>query len=87
MPLVRKMELTHPGEILKMEVIGTRELSLDQAAELLGISQAQLGEVFDGKVSIKPISDKIAQVFGGTAAFWDRLQTSYELSLTDRPTV
>jgi addiction module HigA family antidote len=79
MPLVRRMELTHPGEILKIEVIGVRNLTLEQGAELLRITKSELSNIFNGKASLKPISDKIARVFGGTAAFWERLQTSYDL--------
>jgi addiction module HigA family antidote len=79
MPLVRKMELSHPGEILKTEVIEVRGLLPEQAAELLGISHSELLNILDGKASVKAISDKIARVFGGTAAFWERLQTTYDL--------
>jgi addiction module HigA family antidote len=79
MPLVQRMELTHPGEILKIEVIEVRNLTLEQGAELLGITESELSDIFNGKASVKPISNKIAKVFGGTAAFWERLQTSYDL--------
>lgn len=38
----RKMNLVHPGEILKLEIIEERELNIGQAAELLGISRVNL---------------------------------------------
>jgi plasmid maintenance system antidote protein VapI len=79
MTLVRKMELSHPGEILKTEVIETRCLTRDQAVELLDISHSELSDIFDGKASVKPISDKIAQVFGGTAAYSLPQCKGYEL--------
>ena len=79
MPLVRKMDLSHPGEILKIEVIEGRNLTLEQGAELLDITNSQLSDSFDGKASLKPIATKISEVFGGTSSFWIRLQTSYDL--------
>jgi addiction module HigA family antidote len=78
--VVRGMELSHPGEILKIEVIESRNLTVEQAAELLGISESQLSDIFNAKNSVQPIATKIAAVFGGTSALWSRLQKAYDLN-------
>jgi len=79
MPLIRKMERSRPGEILKIEVIETRNLTLEQSAELLQINCSELSSIFNGQASGIPIAARIADVFGGTAAFWERLQRSFNL--------
>lgn len=76
------MELQHPGEILKIEVIEGRGLTIGKAAELLGITRPTLSNILNGKAAITPnIALRLETVFGGTARFWVRLQSSYELFL------
>jgi addiction module HigA family antidote len=74
------MELSHPGEILKMEIIEGRNLTIGKAADLLGITRPTLSNIMNGKASITPnIALRLEAVFGGTARFWVRLQSSYDL--------
>ena len=47
----RKMTLVHPGEILKMEIIEARELTIGRAAELLGITRVNLSRILSGKAT------------------------------------
>ena len=79
------MELQHPGEILKMEVIEGRGLTIGKAAELLGITRPTLSNILNGKAAITPnIALRLETVFGGTARFWIRLQSSYELFIAKK---
>ncbi|HBK30454.1 MAG TPA: addiction module antidote protein, HigA family [Porphyromonadaceae bacterium] len=76
----RKMKFSHPGKILKMEIIDGRGLSISKASELLGITRASLSNIVNSKSSITPnMALRIETVFGGTADFWVRLQASYDL--------
>jgi addiction module HigA family antidote len=71
---------THPGEILKEEIIKANLLTVAETAELLKITHSTLSDIINGKSAITPdIALRIAKVFGGNAALWIRLQTSYDL--------
>ena len=77
----RNMELSHPGEILKMELIDGRGLTIGKASELLGITRPTLSNIMNGKASVTSnIALRIETVFGGSAKFWVRLQSSFDFS-------
>lgn len=83
--MARKMELSHPGEILKMEVVEGRNLTIAKAAELLDITRPTLSNIVNGKASITPnVALRIETVFGGSAKFWLRLQSAYDLDIAKR---
>ena len=48
------MKLSHPGKILKMELIDGRDLTIGKASELLGIIRPTLPNIMNGKASITP---------------------------------
>jgi len=71
---------THPGEILKEEIVKANSLSVAEAAELLKITRSTLSNIINEKSAITPaIALRIAKIFGGNAALWVRLQASYNL--------
>ncbi|WP_369806258.1 HigA family addiction module antitoxin [Desertivirga arenae] len=71
---------SHPGEILKEEVIRARGLTIKRAAELLTLPSPTLSKILNGKSAITPIvAIKIAKVFGGNPDLWVRLQRTYDL--------
>lgn len=79
------MELFHPGEILKTELVEGRGLTIGKAAELLAITRPTLSNIMNGKASITPnVALRIETVFGGKAKFWLRLQTSFDLSIAKK---
>lgn len=76
------MKLSHPGEILRMEIIDGRGLTIGKASDLLGITRPTLSNILNGKASITPnVALRIETVFGGAARFWIRLQSSYDLDI------
>lgn len=76
------MDLSHSGEILKMEIVEGRGLTIGKAAELLGITRPTLSNIMNGKAVITPnVALRIETVFGGKAKFWLRLQTSFDLNV------
>lgn len=78
----REMKLSHPGEILKMEIVEGRNLTIGKAAELLDLTRPTLSNILNGKAGITPnVALKIEAVFGGSAKLWVRLQTSYDLAV------
>jgi len=81
----REMELTHPGEMLKIEIVEGRNLTIAKAADLLGVTRVTLSNILNGKAAITPnIALRVETVFGGAARFWVRLQSTYDLSIAKR---
>jgi len=81
------MRHIHPGEILREEVIYANELSVTEAAKMLGISRQSLNKIIHEKSDITPeMSFRIAKVFGGTADIWANLQTKFNLHLAAEKT-
>jgi addiction module HigA family antidote len=79
------MELSHPGEILKMEVIEGHGLTISKAADLLRVTRPTLSNILNGKAAITPnIALRLETVFGGSAGFWVRLQSSYDLFIAKK---
>ena len=76
------MRNIHPGEILREEVIKAHELTVTDAAKLLGVTRTTLSNVLNCKSDISPeMCYRIAAVFGGTPDIWANLQTKYNLSV------
>lgn len=81
----REMKLSHPGEILKMEIIEGRNLTISKAAELLDLTRPTLSNILNGKAGITPnVALRVETVFGGSAKFWVRLQASYDLDVAKK---
>ena len=71
---------THPGEILREEIIKANRLTVAETAELLKVTRPTLSNIVNGKSAITPaMALRIAKVFGGNASLWVRLQMSYDL--------
>ena len=83
----RQMRYIHPGEILREEVILANELTVTEAAKMLGISRQSLNKIIHERSDIAPeMSFRIAKVFGGTADIWANLQTKFNLHLAAEKT-
>ena len=83
----RQMRNIHPGEILREEVIYANEITVTDAAKMLGISRQSLNKIIHEKSDITPeMSFRIAKVFGGVADIWANMQTKYNLQLAAEKT-
>lgn len=79
------MELSHPGEILRMEIVEGRGLTIGRASELLGITRPTLSNIMNGKAALTPnIALRVEAVFGGSAKLWVRLQSSFDLEVAKK---
>lgn len=75
----RQMKTIHPGKILFEEVIVPNNFSIDEAADILGISLADLSSVAKGEAPISPaLAGSISRKFGGSAELWLRLQNAFD---------
>lgn len=72
---------THPGEILKYDVIEPSNLTIGEASKYLNTTRLTLSNILNGKSGITPnMALRISYVFGGSPDFWLRLQRKYELT-------
>lgn len=79
------MTRTHPGLILKMELVEGRGLTISKIAELLNITRTNISNILNGKAAISPnMALRIQEVFGGSASHLLRLQLSYDLEQAER---
>jgi addiction module HigA family antidote len=71
---------THPGELLREEIIIPNHLTITEVAAMLGVTRPSLSNIVNEKAAISPLMAlRIAKVFGGNAELWIRMQASYDL--------
>lgn len=80
---MNKMRPIHPGEILKEEMAELK-LSANKFAEKLHVPTNRITEIVNGRRAITADTALRLSVFFGTSAeFWLKLQTSYDLKITE----
>ncbi len=71
----------HPGKIIKHDCMDALNLSVTEAAKVLGVSRPALSRVINGKASISPeMSIRVSKAFGSTPEHWLRMQLAYDVS-------
>ena len=76
----RRMKKVHPGQILYMELVEGRHLTISKIATLLGTTRSNFSNIINGHVAISPnMALRIEKVFGGTASHLLHLQRMYDL--------
>ena len=70
---------THPGAILREDVLPAMGLTPEQFAERLGISAGILREILTERRPVtSDVADRLADVLEPEAGLWLRLQESYD---------
>jgi addiction module HigA family antidote len=78
--LRRKLQPSHPGEILREFFIKERGLTITKVAEGIGVARGNLSAIVNERAGISPqLAIKLSEAFGNTAQFWINLQKNYEL--------
>lgn len=73
---------SHPGELLREDVIAELGLSVTEAAKRLGMSRVALSRVLNAKAAISPdLALRLEMAGVSTARAWLALQFSYDLAL------
>jgi addiction module HigA family antidote len=71
---------THPGFIIRDDVLPELQLSVTEAARQLTVSRVALSRVINGRARISAeMAIRLAQWLGGEAETWLRLQMQYDL--------
>ncbi|WP_420963947.1 HigA family addiction module antitoxin [Brucella sp. IR073] len=70
---------THPGELLREDIIPAVGKSKTEIARLLGISRQQLYDILDERRPLTPaMAVRISKMFGGSAESWVRMQAAHD---------
>lgn len=75
-----KRSPTHPGEILREEVLENLGLSVSEAARRLGVSRQQLHRILAGTHPVTTeMALRIGRFVGNGPGLWLRMQQAYDL--------
>lgn len=70
----------HPGALLRDD-FAALGLSVADAAKGIGVTRQQLHRIISGGSSVTPeMAIRLEKALGGTAEFWLRLQSAYDLA-------
>ena len=76
---------SHPGELLREDVLVALGIEVTDAAQRLGMSRTALSRVINGSAGISAdLAVRLERAGVSTARFWLGLQTQYELGQAER---
>ena len=71
----------HPGLGIKLNCLEPLDLSVTEAAQLLGVARHTLSRVLNGHAAISPeMAIRLEKVGWSNAEFWLRRQAAYDLA-------
>lgn len=71
----------HPGGVIRRLCIEPLGLTVQKAADGLGVSRKQLSELLNGHAGISvEMALRLSLAFGGSAESWSRQQLAYDLA-------
>jgi antitoxin HigA-1 len=75
----------HPGLSVRQDCIEPLDLTITEAANILGVTRQALNNLVNGKSGISPeMAIRLDKAFGGGAETWLRLQMAYDLAQARR---
>jgi addiction module HigA family antidote len=86
---------THPGALLREDMIPTTNKSVAEIAKLLGLSRQHLYDIVNERKPVSPnVAVRLGKLFGDGAGIWTRMQAAYdtwhaerEVDVSDIPTI
>jgi addiction module HigA family antidote len=76
---------THPGELLREDVIPATGKTRSEIATLLGISRQHLYDILNERKPVSPsIAVRLGKLFGDGAGVWARMQSAYDTWQAER---
>lgn len=71
---------THPGEVLREDVLPALDMSVTEAAAALMVSRQALHRVLAGKAAVSPeMALRLGKFCGNGPGLWLRMQETYDL--------
>ena len=72
----------HPGDLIRTEVIEPLQLSVTEAAEVLGVRRATLSDLLNGKATLSAeMAYRIEKAFGPKMDHLLQMQLAYDVAL------
>lgn len=79
-PRLAGLRPTHPGELLREDILPALGLTRVEVARRLGISRALLYAILSEKAPVTPaMALRLARLLGGSAESWLNVQRTYDL--------
>lgn len=79
--MLSHLPATHPGEILRIEFVGTRGISASQLAQSLQISPTRILQIMKGRRRITADTAlRLGRYFNNSPKFWLGLQNDYDVA-------
>jgi addiction module HigA family antidote len=76
----RKRRPTHPGAILREDILPQLDMSQAEIARALGVTPQTVGEIMRERRGISPdMANRLAKAFNTTPEFWVRLQEAVDM--------
>lgn len=70
---------THPGALLRDDLIPATAKTKSEIAQLIGISRQHLYDILNEKKPVSPeVAVRLGKLFGDGAGIWTRMQAAYD---------
>jgi len=71
---------THPGEILRLDVLPAMKVTQERFGEMLGLSRQTVNHILAGRSPVSAeTAVKLGALFGNSPQFWLNMQSAYDL--------
>jgi addiction module HigA family antidote len=79
-PVQRHREPTHPGAVLREDVLAPMAMSVTEAAKRLGVTRKTLSALLNERAGVSPsMAMRIGLATNTTPESWLRMQSAYDL--------
>jgi len=76
---VRRRQPTHPGEVLREDVLPALRLSVAEAARQLGVTRRTLHRILSGRSAVTPeMALRLGRFCGNGPDLWLRMQEAHD---------
>jgi antitoxin HigA-1 len=78
---IRRRQPTHPGELLREDVLPALRLSVSEAARQLRVTRQTLHRILSGRSAVTPeMALRLGRFCGNGPELWLRMQQAHDLS-------
>ncbi len=84
-PLLKGLTPTHPGELLREDILPALGIPKTEIARRLGISRAMLYAILEERAPVSPaMALRLGKLFNVSAESWLNMQRDYDLRLLEQ---